>query len=78
MVKLDSVKINYVDVVIIAEKPKIAPFVDAIRKNLAGALGISFERVNIKAKTNEGMGFAGQGEGIAVFSNVTVERSFND
>jgi 2-C-methyl-D-erythritol 2,4-cyclodiphosphate synthase len=78
LVKSESVKINYVDVVLIAEKPKIAPHVDAIRKNLAAALGISFERVNIKAKTNEGMGFAGRGEGIAALSNVTVERSFND
>jgi len=78
LVKSDSVKINYVDAVIIAEKPKVAPFVDAIRKNLAAALGISFERVNIKAKTNEGMGFAGRGEGIAALSNVTIERSFND
>lgn len=78
LVKSESVKINYVDVVLIAEKPKIAPHVDAIRKNLAAALGISFERVNIKAKTNEGMGFAGRGEGIAALSNVTVERAFND
>jgi len=78
LVKLDSVKINYVDVVIIAERPKVAPLVEAIRKNLAQAMGISFERVNIKAKTNEGMGFAGRGEGIATLANVTVERTFND
>ena len=78
LVKSESVKINYVDAVLIVEKPKIAPFVDEIKKNLAAALGISIERVNIKAKTNEGMGFAGRGEGIAVMANVTVERTFND
>ena len=78
LVKSESVKINYVDAVIIAEKPKISPFVEAIRKNLASALGISFERVNIKAKTNEGMGFAGRGEGIIAMANVTVERIFNE
>jgi len=78
LVKSESVKINYVDAVLIAEKPKIAPSVESIRKNLASALGISFERVNIKAKTNEGMGFTGRGEGIVAIANVTVERIFNE
>ncbi len=54
-----------VDVVVIAERPKIGPFVDAMRANLAEALGIDRRRVSIKGKTNEGVDATGRGEAIA-------------
>lgn len=53
------------DSVIIAEKPKMAPHIDAMRIEIAGALGINPNAVGIKATTTEGLGFTGRGEGIA-------------
>lgn len=76
IIKKDNSKLEYIDCIIILEKPKFAPYRDSIIANISKASGISQNRINIKAKTNEGMGFIGQGEGIAVFANVTVERSF--
>jgi 2-C-methyl-D-erythritol 4-phosphate cytidylyltransferase/2-C-methyl-D-erythritol 2,4-cyclodiphosphate synthase len=55
-----------VDVVVIAQKPKISPHVDAIRESLAGALGTSPDAIGIKGKTNEGVDATGRSEAIAV------------
>jgi 2-C-methyl-D-erythritol 2,4-cyclodiphosphate synthase len=55
-----------VDVVVIAERPKLAPHVDAMRANLARVLGITAAQVGVKGKTNEGVGSIGAGESIAV------------
>lgn len=64
-----------IDASIIMEAPKLAPFADGITANIAQALNISVSNVNIKAKTNEGMGFAGRNEGVAVFAVATVTAS---
>ena len=61
-----------VDVVVIAETPKIAPHRDAMRDRIAGALGIERGDVSIKGKTNESMGFVGRGEGIACMATATI------
>ena len=58
--------VSNVDAVVVAERPKLAPHVDAIRARLAGALGVRPDQVSVKGKTNEGMGEAGRGEGIVV------------
>jgi 2-C-methyl-D-erythritol 4-phosphate cytidylyltransferase/2-C-methyl-D-erythritol 2,4-cyclodiphosphate synthase len=55
-----------VDVVVIAERPKLKPFVDAMRSNLAIALDITADRISIKGKTNEGVGELGRGDAVAV------------
>jgi len=55
-----------VDVVVIAERPTLAPHVDAIRGNVARALGIDAQQVSVKGKTNEGVDSTGAGESIAV------------
>ena len=57
--------VGNVDTVIIAQKPKMAPHIPQMRKNLAEAMGIPEDRVNVKATTEEGLGFTGSGEGIA-------------
>ena len=57
-------RIGNVDLTVIAQKPKLAPFIDAMRRNLADALGVSPDSVSVKAKTNEGMGFTGRLEGL--------------
>lgn len=57
--------IENIDATIIAQAPKMRPYIDAMRKNIADALGIAIEQVNVKATTEEGLGFTGSGEGIA-------------
>lgn len=57
-----------VDVTVVAQQPKLAPHIDAMRENLAKDLGIDVARVSVKATTSEGMGFTGRGEGIAAFA----------
>lgn len=54
-----------VDAVIVAQKPRLAPFIPDMVQNLAKTLGIDSTRINVKATTTEGLGFAGRGEGIA-------------
>ena len=64
-----------VDVTVITEAPKLAPHIEAMCAATASALGIEIERVSIKAKTNEGMGWIGRGEGLATIAVVTLESS---
>jgi 2-C-methyl-D-erythritol 4-phosphate cytidylyltransferase/2-C-methyl-D-erythritol 2,4-cyclodiphosphate synthase len=65
-------RVSSVDVVVIAEAPKLAPHVAAIRERLSKLLGIEPGAVGLKATTTDGMGFTGRGEGIAVQAVVTV------
>lgn len=60
------------DATIVAQRPRLAGFIPAMRENLAADLGLPAERVSIKATTTEGMGFTGRGEGIAAFAIVLV------
>lgn len=57
--------IENIDATIIAQAPKMRPYMEAMRVNIAKALGIEIEQVNVKATTEEGLGFTGSGEGIA-------------
>ncbi len=66
--------VGNVDVVIIAERPKMSPHADAMRANLARALQISVEQVSVKGKTNEGVGPTGTGEAIAVHAVALISR----
>lgn len=63
-----------VDVVVIAERPKIDPYLVAMRDNVARALGVDVDRVSIKGKTNEGIGELGRGEAIAVHAIALVRK----
>lgn len=58
-------QVGNIDGVIIAQRPKMAPHIPMMRKNIADALGISQDRINIKATTEEKLGFTGREEGIA-------------
>ncbi len=62
------------DVTVIAQGPRLAPYVEAMEQALARTLGVPADRVSVKAKTNEGMGWIGRGEGIAVIAVATVEE----
>jgi 2-C-methyl-D-erythritol 2,4-cyclodiphosphate synthase len=64
----------HVDATIIAEAPKIAPHIPAMRKKIADAIGTSESNISIKATTNERLGAIGRGEGIAAMATATVEQ----
>jgi len=66
--------VNNIDATIIMEKPKVAPFAAQIIANIAEALHLAVTDINIKAKTNEGMGFVGRGEGVAVSAVATLNK----
>lgn len=58
-------KIGNIDATIIAQRPKMAPHIPTIRENIASALNISIDQINVKATTEEGLGFTGEGLGIS-------------
>ena len=60
--------INNIDATIIAQKPKMRPHIDLMRKNIADALNIDIDQINIKATTEEGLGFTGEMLGISAQS----------
>ena len=66
--------IGNVDATVVLERPKLAPYRDAIREALAAALGLPRTAVSIKATTGEGIGFVGRGEGAAALAVATVEQ----
>lgn len=63
----------HADIVVITEQPKLAGYIDQMREKLASALVSGHSSVSVKAKTNEGMGFIGRGEGIAAMAVVLLE-----
>ena len=64
LVKEQNFTISWIDATVMAEKPKLQTYIEAMKKNIAHA-GIPLHAISIKAKTNEGMGFIGRGEGMA-------------
>lgn len=67
MLKDDKHKIINIDITIVFELKKISPYKQQIREKLANICGLDINQINVKAKTNEKMGFIGNGEGIASF-----------
>ena len=66
-------RVAQVDVTVILERPRLGPHIPAMRATLSAALGLTPDEVSVKAKTNEGMGFIGRGEGIATLAVATLE-----
>ncbi len=62
------------DLTLVAQRPRMAPYIGAMRAILAGDLGLAPQRVNVKATTSEGLGFTGRGEGIAALAVVLLEE----
>lgn len=61
----NNYKISNIDATIIAQRPKMAPHIPTMRENIAKALNIDLDQINVKATTEEGLGFTGSGEGIS-------------
>lgn len=69
--------IENIDATIIAQRPKMLPHIPNMRQNIADTLGIELEQVNIKATTEEGLGFTGTGEGISSQAICAIEKITN-
>ncbi len=68
LVKSMEMKVVNIDSTIIAEEPKLAPYIDGMRRHISEALNIEIESVMVKATTNEGLGFIGEKQGIAAIA----------
>ena len=64
-----------VDATVIAEEPKLAPYIQKMRENIAGAIGTDVDNVSVKATTEEGLGFTGQREGIAAHAVCLIDKA---
>ena len=73
LVKKNGYKIGNIDVVVMAEEPKIGPFVAGMKKEISGILKITEKEISIKATTNEGVGSIGRGEAIATLAIVMLK-----
>ena len=68
-------RVGNTDCTVIAQRPKLAPFIPAMRARLSDAMGVEAERVSVKATTEEGLGFSGEGLGIAAQAVALLEES---
>ena len=67
-------QVGNIDATIVAERPRLSEHVPAMRQHVADALGLGIERVSVKSKTTDGLGFTGRGEGIACYAVALIER----
>ena len=67
-------RVGNVDCTVIAQRPKLAPHIIKMRENLARAMGVDIGRVSVKATTEEGLGFSGEGLGIAAHAVALIEE----
>ena len=78
IIEVKGFSINNVDATVVMEMPRLAPYAAQMISNIARVLDIAETCVNVKAKTNEGMGFIGQNEGVAVFATATLSERKED
>jgi 2-C-methyl-D-erythritol 2,4-cyclodiphosphate synthase len=74
MLRADGWRLVNADMTVVCELPKIAPYAEKIRKNIAAATGVAVDAISLKATTSEGLGFTGREEGIAAMAVVLVEQ----
>jgi 2-C-methyl-D-erythritol 2,4-cyclodiphosphate synthase len=67
-------RVNNVDATIVAEKPRMAPYIPAMITNISEAIKMDRSTINVKATTTEGLGFAGRGEGIAAYAVALIRK----
>jgi len=76
LLKAKGLGVANIDVTIIAQSPKLSPFVPDMRKRISGALGVDSAQVTVKATTTNGLGFIGRGEGMAAQAVALVRRKW--
>jgi len=74
LVRRHGYQVGNLDATIIAQQPKMAPHIQAMRENVARVCGVELDRINVKATTEEGLGFTGRAEGISAHAVVLMER----
>lgn len=74
ILKKRGLRVAHMDAVIVAEAPKLSPFKESIRRNLAAAFGVPVAHVGLKTKTNEGFGAVGKNQAIACHAVVSLEK----
>jgi len=67
-------RVKHLDSTVVAERPKLVYYIDAMETRIAEILKVEKERINVKATTTEGLGFTGRGEGIAAYAVVLLEK----
>ena len=78
LLEAEGIKIGTIDATVIAQRPKLAPYIMNMRENIAKALNIDIQQINVKATTEEGLGFTGEGLGIASNAICLVEKEKRD
>ena len=74
MLRREGYEIGNIDATVLAQAPKLKPYIEPMRRNLASACGITPEQVSVKATTEEGLGFTGTGEGMAAHAVCLLEK----
>ena len=67
-------RVNNIDATVMAEQPRLGDYIERMRRQVSGALGIEMDQVSVKASTSNGIGFVGRGEGVAAFAVALIER----
>ncbi|MBI5492729.1 MAG: 2-C-methyl-D-erythritol 2,4-cyclodiphosphate synthase [Deltaproteobacteria bacterium] len=74
LLKEKKFKVSNIDSTIVCESPRLSPYITDMARNISTVAGCPVDRVNVKAKTEEGLGFTGSGEGIAAYATVLIEE----
>lgn len=74
LLKEEGYKVGNIDSTVLAQRPKLSPYIEEMRKNIARAIGIDVSQVSVKATTEEGLGFTGEGLGIAAHAVCLIEK----
>lgn len=74
LVKDKGYELGNADITVVAQKPKLSPYIDSMRSNIASVLNVPYEDISIKATTEEKLGFTGEGKGISAHSVVLIKK----
>lgn len=74
LIREKGYEVGNIDATIVAQKPKLAPYIEAMRDNIAKTLGVDKDLVNVKATTEEKLGFTGSGEGMSAYAVAGIEK----
>jgi 2-C-methyl-D-erythritol 2,4-cyclodiphosphate synthase len=75
MTKRENAEISHIDSTVVAQEPKLAPYIEKMRENIAGVLKINTDQVSVKATSTEGLGFTGKKEGVSAYAVVLMEKA---
>lgn len=74
LIRKKGYEVENIDATIVAQKPKLAPYIEAMRDNIAKTLGVDKDLVNVKATTEEKLGFTGSGDGMSAYAVAGIEK----